>query len=413
MPPKTTMTMTIRCTPILLSLSLMLGAGAAWAQNTPPPLAVPNEFTAGERARAAEVNANFNAVETAVNDNNSRIDTAQTTANAAQSDADTAQGTANTAASAAAAAQSAAVAAQESANETLADIATNHPAPAEGLEICPDGLTVADHDTGLLWERKVGTPNPNGQLDCGNLIIPVGDVPDPVGSISCSGENPQNDQPLTRRAFRDVNFAYSWSGGYTAGCFGTPLTTFSCITTPNSESCGPGRLFGHPELANHADLLRVLDLDLLDPLADQVSSAPSPNTQSADLTKAVPPCFAGHCNWRLPNILELQGFLTVDHLEVAGVDVGGVVSTPLGYTTWSSTQDLTSPVQCEPDQCQDTFSVPPQIDQSGCNTPADGLPLVQQNAFAVTCLPNVCFPQTLPKNEFHHARLVRAGSCTN
>ena len=28
---------------------------------------------------------------------------------------------------------------------------------ATGLEACADGLTVADHDTGLLWERKTGT----------------------------------------------------------------------------------------------------------------------------------------------------------------------------------------------------------------------------------------------------------------
>lgn len=34
---------------------------------------VPNEFAAGTRAVAADVNANFNAVETAINDNNSRI----------------------------------------------------------------------------------------------------------------------------------------------------------------------------------------------------------------------------------------------------------------------------------------------------------------------------------------------------
>lgn len=37
------------------------------------PLDVPNEFTAGTTARAAQVNANFAAVETAVNDNDARI----------------------------------------------------------------------------------------------------------------------------------------------------------------------------------------------------------------------------------------------------------------------------------------------------------------------------------------------------
>lgn len=37
------------------------------------PLDVPNEFTAGTTARAAQVNANFAAVESAVNDNDTRI----------------------------------------------------------------------------------------------------------------------------------------------------------------------------------------------------------------------------------------------------------------------------------------------------------------------------------------------------
>lgn len=39
------------------------------------PLTTPNSFTAGTAARASEINANFNAVATAVNDNNSRITT--------------------------------------------------------------------------------------------------------------------------------------------------------------------------------------------------------------------------------------------------------------------------------------------------------------------------------------------------
>ena len=78
MPPKTTMT--IRCTPSLLSLSLMLAAGAAWAGE----LTVPNEFSAGQRARAAQVNENFDEVELQVTDNDARITEAQATADAAE-----------------------------------------------------------------------------------------------------------------------------------------------------------------------------------------------------------------------------------------------------------------------------------------------------------------------------------------
>jgi hypothetical protein len=50
---------------------LSLGSASAWAGN----LTVPNDFVAGTKAVAADVNANFNEVETQVNDNDSRITT--------------------------------------------------------------------------------------------------------------------------------------------------------------------------------------------------------------------------------------------------------------------------------------------------------------------------------------------------
>jgi len=93
-------------------------------------LSVPNVFVNGTVADADQVNENFNNVETAVNDNDTRItgaqaqaDTAvanaasaQTTADSAQAAASAAQSTANTAQTNAAAAQAAASAAQSTAN---------------------------------------------------------------------------------------------------------------------------------------------------------------------------------------------------------------------------------------------------------------------------------------------------------
>ena len=168
MPPKTTTT--TRCTQILLSLSLMLGAGATWAGD----LTVPNTFTGGTQALAADVNANFDAVEAAVDDNASRITTAQSTANGAAQAAATAQ----TAADAAAAGHTVDTNTQLTEDEVdafvanngfglaadvldnTAAIAENHPVSVSRFEDCGDG-TVADNDTGLLWEKKTGTiPDP-------------------------------------------------------------------------------------------------------------------------------------------------------------------------------------------------------------------------------------------------------------
>ena len=59
----------IRCTLGALSLGTAVSASGALASE----LTVPNEFTAGEPAVAAEVNDNFSETATAVNDNDARI----------------------------------------------------------------------------------------------------------------------------------------------------------------------------------------------------------------------------------------------------------------------------------------------------------------------------------------------------
>jgi hypothetical protein len=433
MPPKTAMT--IRCTHTLLSLSLMLAAGAAWAGE----LTVPHDFQAGERARAAEVNENFDEVVIEVNDNNTRIEalegapdinTQLTDAEVADAalgqgfvlgphtDNDarivTAQDTADAAQTAAASAQSAANAAQGGANDALAEISANHPAPpAGGLEACPDGLTVADHDTGLLWELKSGTPSNTDQINCVFVSIEFEGV-----NLQCHREVDDGLAiiPFTSDNFSEVDFAFTWAWGVRDSLDARGSPTEDCAETPNLRSCKDGVLFevflpagAHPDDA---------DLDFENEFFSSfyanrngVTSAPNPPT--AQNISIVEPCFAGHCDWRLPNVLELNGFLTLEHLNGFSGD-GAVFATPTGFTTWTSTQDSSSIQPCTPTVFSGSAL---NVAGNGCVEFVGNIEVpvsqVAASAFAVTCQPSGCFLESRSKDESHHARLVRAGSCVD
>jgi hypothetical protein len=132
-------------------------------------------------------------------------------------------------------------------------------------------LTVADHDTGLLWEKKTGAaagacneagdPCPGGLVcnfarrcvkDCAEFV--AGPPPN-TATYDCSDPH-------------DVNNAYAW---------GTDPIGVGGI--------GLGYGFGSTE----GDFLRRLNGTF------------DPDTASG--------CYAGHCDWRLPAISELQGIL--------------------------------------------------------------------------------------------------------
>jgi hypothetical protein len=106
---------------------------------------------------------------------------------------------------------------------------------ATGFEACADGLTVADNETGLLWERKTGTFDPS---------FPASAVCETAGCPD----------------LHDVNNRYEWS---------------NVAPDPNGNA--------------YTDFLARLN-GLLDP-------------------DAVTGCFAGHCDWRLPELSELQTIL--------------------------------------------------------------------------------------------------------
>lgn len=148
---------------------------------------------------------------------------------------------------------------------------------APRFEDCGDG-TVADHQTGLRWEKKTGTPAPFSPIDCGSVV--------------CSDPH-------------EVNNVYVWSGTGT-----------------------------EPDGNAFTDFLARLNGEF-DP-------------------DAATGCFAGHCDWELPTVSQLQTILIGS--EAAPGQSGSCFTAPCvdpafaavaGPTVenryWSSTTDLLDP----------------------------------------------------------------------
>jgi len=156
---------------VLLAIPLVVAAGT---------LTVPNTFTNGTVADADQVNANFGAVKTAVDENDGRItinagiaSTALGTANGAVLDAAAAQGTADTAVLDAAAAQSTADSALATANAAAAvSIVSANVNSAGVLELTLSDGTVLNAGTVSApsspalaqgaWNSAIWGPTPNG-----------------------------------------------------------------------------------------------------------------------------------------------------------------------------------------------------------------------------------------------------------
>jgi len=148
---------------------------------------------------------------------------------------------------------------------------------ATGLEACPDGLTVADHDTGLLWEKKTGTyVDYNSRVYC-----ELAGCPDP----------------------HDVANAYQWSGTGTA-----------------------------PDGGAFTDFLAKLN-DSSQPATWSTSSQGLIGTQTSG-------CFADHCDWRLPNIVELQ---TILNCGLGFPCIEPVFGPTASSYYWSASSNATNP----------------------------------------------------------------------
>jgi len=353
---------------MLLAVPLVVAAGT---------VSVPNTFVNGEVADADQVNANFDAVETAVNDNDALItaletDTvaaqstadaaatdaaaAQATADAATTDAAAAQATADAATTDAAAAQATADAATTDAAAALSttdantteiashdtDIANNAAAiasnssalaalgAATGLEACPDGLTVADHDTGLLWEKKTGTPG--AAVNC---FVPT----DCIDAHDINNKYFLYDNPSTLN--------------------GTAYTNFLAKL---NDSSGSSLWFS--------------------------SAAAETGTQ-------VSGCFDGHCDWRLPNAAELQTI----QAELQAHSPGG--THPIfGLASGTGTVYYSATIVAPYDPA----------------FPLDGF--VYKVNFHPTCatfpeIVRACILDSETGTDMEHVRAVRAGSCTH
>lgn len=175
---------------------------------------------------------------------------------------------------------------------TLVLAVTGCPAPDSGSSsskgrfvACPDGLTVADKATGLLWEKTTGaegnptnTPGGTGpNRDCSRPFPPESDPSSPAARKKC-GDFVVVDvtgQTLAVTA-TDVNNKYTWSADSSTSETGFAFSNF----LKRLNTCSPGFF------------------------PDCWPTYPGPLPQPPPAVPAPP--FASYDDWRLPSLEEWQ-----------------------------------------------------------------------------------------------------------
>ena len=144
---------------------------------------------------------------------------------------------------------------------------TDPDVPADRFVACEDGLTVADAATGLLWERKV-QPLSELAVFCReeDETFACGPAPeDQVTVFGCADT-------------QDANNRYQWSIPVLDG---DDVPILGAAIDPDGDA--------------YTDLLARLN-----------GLKPRPCGPETPEPSPPPPCFAGHCDWRLPTVSELQ-----------------------------------------------------------------------------------------------------------